>query len=221
MADRILIWGAGGHGRVVADLVRLVGHRVRGYIDRNASALSGSPWMERDCVLIEETEWLAEMSRRREARGFDALVLGIGNNAARKACFDQCAHVPMPVLVHPAASMSSSASADAGTVVLAAAVVNAGARVGRAVIVNTGSIVEHDCVIGDGAHISPGAVVCGGVRVGRGAWIGAAAVVTPNRCIGDNAVVGAGAVVIRDVPDGMTMAGNPARALHVSVEVAS
>jgi sugar O-acyltransferase (sialic acid O-acetyltransferase NeuD family) len=221
MGDRVLVWGAGGHGRVVTDLVRAAGHRVRGYIDRNVSLLGNGMVADPACIMITESEWLNEMSHRRQARGFDALALGIGSNDVRQACFQKCTHVAMPPLVQPAAWVSPSAALGSGTVVLATAVVNAGAHLGCAVIVNSGAIVEHECFVGDAAHVSPGAVLCGGVRVGNRAWIGAGAVVIPNIRIGEGATVGAGAVVVRDVPDGVTVVGNPARALRATVEAAS
>ena len=93
-------------------------------------------------------------------------------------------------------------------------VVNLGVVVGKAVILNTGCIIEHDCIVGDFAHIAPNAVLCGGVLVGEGAFIGAGAVVKPGVQIGAWTTVGCGAVVIKDVPEGETYAGNPARKLR-------
>jgi sugar O-acyltransferase (sialic acid O-acetyltransferase NeuD family) len=223
VADRVrsyLIWGAGGHGRVVADLIRCTGHQVIGFVDRDTSRTGevGEPGGAR--IVMTESTWIEAMHTGRHAYGFGALALGIGNNTRRYECLDLSNHMEMPVLIHPAASVSVSASLGSATVVLAGAVINAAARLGRGVIVNSGAIVEHDCVVGDAAHVSPGAVLCGGVQLGPRSWVGAAAVVVPNVRIGRDAIIGAGTVVLRDVPDGETVAGNPARALQAMSEAA-
>lgn len=216
-----LIWGAGGHGTVLSDLIRCAGHRVRGYIDRDAGLKEGTGDFGSGLIMIAEEDWVMEMKRRRRTGGVDALALGLGDNGLRFSCFETCAHLDMPPLVHPSAYVSRSALLGEATVVLAGAVINPAARLGRAVIVNSGAVVEHDCFLDDATHVSPGAVLCGTVSVGKRSWIGAAAVVIPNVRIGSDATIGAGAVVIDDVPDGATVVGNPARALHSMSEAVS
>jgi sugar O-acyltransferase (sialic acid O-acetyltransferase NeuD family) len=212
MPDRFLVWGSGGHGKVVADLLRVLGHPVAGFA--NAEAGGGGCEIEPGGPRVVITE--AELLSDGLPEGVDALALAIGNNSTRLARLDAVRRLNVPALVHPAAVASSTALIGDGTVVLANAVLNASARVGRGVIVNTSSVVEHDCFLGDGAHLSPGAVLAGGVRVGPLSWIGAGAVVLPGVHIGAGAIVGAGAVVTRNVPDGWTVVGNPARRLEQS-----
>jgi sugar O-acyltransferase (sialic acid O-acetyltransferase NeuD family) len=212
-AERFLVWGAGGHGRVVADVVRAAGGRVAGFTDRDP-ALVGRPAVPgAPPVLLSDEELLRELAED-GPRAWDALALGIGDNRARLDAFRQAPAGLWPALAHPSAVLSPSATVGAGTVVMPLAVLNANARTGSAVIVNTGAVVEHDCRVGDGAHLSPRCVLAGGARVGEGAWVGAGATVLPGISVGAWAVVGAGAVVVRDVPEGTVVAGVPARALR-------
>jgi sugar O-acyltransferase (sialic acid O-acetyltransferase NeuD family) len=204
MADKWLVWGKGGHGRVVADLVRSLGGEVAGFVDAHPE---GS-----NCV--SETELLGALSAGTTLPlSASRIALGIGDNAARLAAWRNVDRDASIALVHSQAWISSSARIAAGTVVLPRVVVHTDAVIGEAVILNSGCIVEHDCVIADGAHVSPGAILTGNVAVGECSWIGAGAVVLPGVRIGARCVVGAGAVVTRDVEDAMTVVGNPARPL--------
>ena len=203
MPDRFLIWGAGGHGRVVRDILLAFGDEVAGFVDRHPSP-SGAGSVP---VFPEQV-----LQATRLPLDAVALALGLGDNQVRLSALQQIGlRFPCPARIHPGATVGSGVRVGDGTVAMAGAVVNAGATLGRAVIVNTSAIVEHDCQVGDGAHISPAAVLCGGVQVGRLAWIGAGAVVLPGVTVGDCAVVGAGSVVTANVPAGATVVGNPAR----------
>jgi sugar O-acyltransferase (sialic acid O-acetyltransferase NeuD family) len=210
--ERFLIWGAGGHGKVVADLVRALGHDVVAWADREAG--TGQTAAERDpsTVVITEARLLQTLDARSELPcGATLVALGIGDNSARVRCAERAGVSLASALVHPAAAVSPSARLGRGTVVFAGAVVNADAVIGDAVVVNSGAIVEHDCVVETGVHIAPGAVLTGGVAVGRGSLIGARAVVLPGVVVAAGALVGAGAVVARDVAADSVVAGVPAR----------
>jgi sugar O-acyltransferase (sialic acid O-acetyltransferase NeuD family) len=207
---RLLIWGAGGHGKVVADVARAAGYSVVGFVDADPSRVGSVVEPDGTAVVMDETSLFESLDR--PARPFDALAIGIGNNQARlRACGRLDGRTPLPVLVHPSAVVSPSATLGDATVVMPMAVVNPATCVGIAVIVNTAAIVEHDCVVGDGAHLSPNSTLAGGVHVGSASWIGAGATVIQQVRVGQSSIVGAGAVVIRDVPDGVTVVGCPAR----------
>lgn len=210
--EGFLIFGAGGHGQVVGDLVQLLGHRLIGYVDSDAARLGCVAGTLGASIVAVESEYLARVSGG--SAGLPAFALGLGDNRSRLAVFRALGDARIPALVHPAASISRAATVERGAVVLARAVVQVAASVGPAVIINTGAIIEHDCLIGEAAHVSPGAVLAGGVEVGTRAWIGAGATVIQNIRIGADAVVGAGAVIIRDVPPGAKVVGNPGRLLQ-------
>jgi sugar O-acyltransferase (sialic acid O-acetyltransferase NeuD family) len=199
----LLVWGASGHGKVVADVAERCGYTIAAFVDDDPAKIGGRfgglPVVAPADLTRVEPE--------------AAIAMGIGHNGHRAAAFARAraAGRRLPALVHPSAVVARSARVGEATVVCAAAVVNPDAVVGVAAIVNSGAVVEHDCVVGDFAHVSPGAVLGGAAVVGDRAHVGAGAVVLPLRRAGDDAVLGAGAVVTRDVPGGATVVGIPAR----------
>lgn len=218
MPDRILIWGCGGHGKVVADLVRACGFEVAGFVDQDISRLGEvmEPGGARLIAKDEEVESCLRNGAPLPAQAA-SIAVAVGDNAARMRIVERAAALLAQPLQHPRAVVSPSARLGRGTVVLAGAIVNADARVGDGVILNSGCVVEHDCCIEDGVHVSPGAVLAGGVAVGYRTWIGAGAVVIQQVRVGADVVVGAGAVVVRDVSEGLRVVGVPARPLKMRI----
>ncbi|HEX6987969.1 MAG TPA: acetyltransferase [Bacillota bacterium] len=203
----VFILGAGGHGRVVADVAARAfpGSRVV-FVDPafQGQVLQGSR------VLPGEEELAAVLAREGQDEVL-GVVVAIGDGERRAAVARRYPDFPYLVAVDPSAVVSPSARLGPGTVVMPQAAVNAGAAVDSHVILNTGCTVDHDCRIGSFAHIGPGAHLAGGVTVGQGALIGVGAVAAPGVTIGDGAVVGAGAAVVRDVPPRSVAYGVPAR----------
>ncbi|MGH7356560.1 MAG: NeuD/PglB/VioB family sugar acetyltransferase [Candidatus Rokuibacteriota bacterium] len=205
MARRLLIVGAGGHARAVADLAAECDWEVAGFAER-----PGAP--PRPEVLGDDSD-LAALAR---GARIDAAVVGVGNSALqrRTEIFQRLgqAGLATPALVHPRATVSRSARIGDGTTVFAGAVLGAGVEIGENAVLYSGVIVEHECRIADHAYLSPGVVLSGEVVVGPGALLGSGAVVLPGVTIGRDAVVAAGAVVTSDVKPGQTVMGVPARA---------
>jgi sugar O-acyltransferase (sialic acid O-acetyltransferase NeuD family) len=212
--DGFVLWGAGGHGRVVADLVASLGFRVHLVVDRAPAAVRAIHGVDSDAKVMSEADFISAGQNTARVPQGSRVALGIGDNALRLQALRALGAADVPALVHPGATVSKSATIGRGSVVFAGAIVNADARIGEAVIINTGAVIEHDCVVADGAHISPGAVLAGAAAVGRESWVGAAAVVLPGVRIGDGAMIGAGAVVLHNVQSGATAVGNPAHILR-------
>jgi sugar O-acyltransferase (sialic acid O-acetyltransferase NeuD family) len=212
MGDRtpLVIWGAAGHAKVVADVVRTSSDfELVGLIDDTAPQRRGA--LHYGIPILGGREVLDGLL----ANG-TRLMFGFGDNAARLHIGAEMATrgFVFPTLVHPASIVSPSARIGAGSFVAAGAIVNADARVGEQVIVNCGAIVEHDNEVGDGVHLSPRACLSGWVRVGRGSWIGSGSVVRDRITIGARCVVGVGSVVVADIPDAVVAYGCPARVVR-------
>jgi sugar O-acyltransferase (sialic acid O-acetyltransferase NeuD family) len=199
----LLILGAGGHGRVVADAALEAGYREIAFLDDQT-----------DDVLGGKFQVVGKLSAAGDHLGrWKHAALGIGNNATRLRLFHHLKNLGflMPSVVHPSATASRFSEIGEGSFVAAGVVINTGAVVGSAVILNTAATIDHDCVLAEGAHVSPGAHVGGSVTVGARAWLGLGSAVKNGVAIGDDAIVGAGAVVISDVAPGTTVVGVPAR----------
>lgn len=203
---RLAIFGASGHGKVVADAAEAAGWQEVVFFDDAWPGLQeNGPWL-----VNGDTEALMD-----SLGAYDGVVVAIGNNVIRANKQVQLVNAGAAVvsIIHPDATVSPHAKVGFGSVVFAQAVVNACATVGVGVIVNTGSVVEHDCMVGDFSHIGPDAVLAGGVRLQEQCWVGAGASVRQLLEVGKAAVVGMGAVVTKDVSTGSVVAGNPARVL--------
>ncbi len=210
MSERVLVWGGGGHAKVVADVLRGAGDVIVGVIDQVANPpLLSFLGLTAAAHVVEGGVDLDQLPL-----GATAVALGIGDNRIRNDCCRALGAVCLPARSHARAAVAESARLGRGVVIMANAVVNADVHLDDAVIVNSGAIVEHECLIGAGVHLSPGVVLGGKVRIAELAWIGAGAVVLPGISVGRGAMVGAGAVVVRDVSPGETVIGVPARLME-------
>ena len=205
--NTLLIIGAGGHGKVVADSANCT-HQWEKivFLDDQFPEVKKQMGFQIIGRISDRLQLLEK---------YGSAVVAIGDNARRIKLMDELAALgyQLPAIIHPFANVSHYAEIAEGSVVIAGAVINAGVRIGRGCIINTGATVDHDCNLAAGVHISPGVNLAGEVTVGEGSWIGTGAVVIPGISIGRYAVVGAGAVVISDVADKQKVVGVPARAI--------
>jgi sugar O-acyltransferase (sialic acid O-acetyltransferase NeuD family) len=202
--DKLLILGAGGHGRAAA------------YIAANMKR-----W--RQIAFLNDVE-IPEMKDFKIIGGFNDIrhyqdeydvFVAIGDNAIRESLLTKLEkeHATIPVLIHPSAQIGENVRMGAGTIVMAGAVIICNSTLGRGVILNTSSSVDHDNYIGDFVHISPGAHIAGGVTIGANTWVCIGATVIDHVTITDHCTIGAGAVVIKSIVERGTYVGVPARKL--------
>lgn len=201
----LFVFGAGGHGKVVADMATEAGWNVRGILDDDPAAFGRRVL---DLSVLGGRDHIEKL-----VSSGDAVVIGIGNNRVRMQLqreFESLG-VSAAAIVSPQAAVSKWARIGRGAVIMAGVIVNAGAVIGEGAILNTGAVIEHDCEIGEFAHLSPNCCLGGGARIGRLAHVGIGATVLPQVCLGAATILGAGAVANRDLPPDVIAFGVPAR----------
>lgn len=195
---RLIIIGASGHGKVVADCAVKNGYEQIVFLDDDESVTKCGKY--------------AVAGRSTEADKLSGdVVVAIGNARFRKKIQAGIDEKRLVTLIHPEAVVGDDVEIGAGSVVMAGTVINSGSRVGKGVIVNTCSSIDHDCKIGDFVHVAVGAHLAGSVEVGEASWIGAGAIVSNNLYICGNCTIGAGAVVVKDIEAPGTYVGVPAK----------
>ncbi len=199
--NRIIVIGASGHGKVVADIAALNGYKDIVFLDDDESLKECAGWP----VVGKSTE-----------APDGEIFVAVGNPQTRKRLMELYKGRTQPVLIHPNAVVAEDVQTGSGTAVMAGAVINPGTRIGKGVIVNTSSSIDHDCSVGDYSHVSVGAHLCGTVKVEDGVWIGAGATVINNVNICGGCTIGAGAVVIKDINEPGTYVGVPAKMISKS-----
>jgi sugar O-acyltransferase (sialic acid O-acetyltransferase NeuD family) len=196
--NNFYLFGASGHGMVIAEIIESAGHFVKGFLDADLSIKE----------LLGYT-----VKHQLEEIGYnitDQWIISVGKNATRKKLAEKHS-LNYGTAIHPSAILSSRCTIAEGTVVMAGVTINSKAQIGKHVILNTGCSVDHECVLEDYVHLSPHAVLPGNVYVGEGTHIGTGAIVIPGIKIGKWCTIGAGSVIIKDVPDGATVVGVPGR----------
>ena len=202
MKNSVVIVGAGGHAKVVCDIILKNHHGVAGFLDDYKS--------ENDMIFGYPI--LGRISQWKDFQKEHQFIVAIGDNKTRKRIVEML-KVQWYTAVHPHASIGLNTTIGAGTAVMAGAVINADAQVGNHVIINSQSVVEHDCRIGDYSHISPNAVLAGRVCIGECVHIGAGAAVKDGINIVSDVIVGLGAAVVKELDRSGVYIGVPARKL--------
>lgn len=203
MKNKLLIIGASGHGKVVANIaLKMKKWQSIAFLDDNES-IKSSMGIE---VIGKSTDAFNYIG------GCDIFV-GIGNNAGRERIQSklEMAGASIPILIHPSTIIGKQVKLCAGTVVMAGVVINCCTRIGKGCIINTGASIDHDNVIDDYVHISPGVHTAGTVKIGKGTWLGIGSMVSNNLNITSGCKVGAGAVVVKDITVAGTYVGVPVR----------
>lgn len=209
---KIVIIGASGHSKVVADIIfsrkRDLNEEIEivAFLDDNYKGLK-----------YKEIFGIPIVGDLNRIKDFDKenywFVIGIGNNHIRQKLFEKYNKLNYYTAIHPKTAIAKEVLIGEGTVIMANVVINSYSVIGKQCILNTASIIEHDNLIGDYVHISSNAVLCGEVSINNFSWIGAASVVKQQISIGKNVMIGAGAVIIKDIEDNCTVVGNPGKVI--------
>ncbi|MEB3220464.1 MAG: acetyltransferase [Candidatus Sericytochromatia bacterium] len=199
MPRRVAVYGAGGHAKVVWDILTAAGDAVVGFVS--------------DAPAAQPLLGLPVVAAREALPPHDGVVVAIGDNAARRRVFEalRAAGVPLLTAIHPRAVVAGRVTLGEGVMVAAGAVINLDTEVGANAIVNTGATLDHDNRLGAHAHVAPGCHLAGGVTVEEGAFLGVGTVAIPGIRVGAWARTGAGAVLVRDVAADSLVVGVPAR----------
>ncbi len=198
----LIIIGAGGHGRVIADIAQKLGtyDKIAFLDDGDVKEIMGLPVVGK----------VADMQKY--AASADMFV-AIGNSKVRGDFIERLLTMGanVPTLIHPSAIIGACVEIGAGTAIMAGTVINPCSQLGKGVILNTCSSIDHDCIIGDYCHIAVGVHVAGTVCLGDKVWLGAGATIKNNVNVCSDCVIGAGAVVVKDITESGTYIGVPAK----------
>lgn len=199
----VLIVGASGHGKVVADILQQQGIPLIGFLDDDPSRLN---------THVMQLPVLGKINDFKHFKP-SGLVMGIGDNQTRSRITSElvAAEGLWLTAIHPRAIIAPSTIIGEGSVIMAGAIINPDVIIGRHVIVNTGASIDHDCHIGDFAHLAPGSHLAGGVKIGQKTIVGIGSSIIQSITIGESVVIGAGAAVTRSIPEGVIAKGVPAR----------
>ena len=202
MNKKIVIIGASGHGKVIADIARLNGYEEILFLDDDTS--------KRSCGRYPIVGTSKDIRQYKDDHDF---IIAIGNNRIREKISDMLEreNIKQTALIHPSAVIDETAMIKEGTVIMANAVVNAEVQIGRSCIINTASSIDHECILEDYVHVSPGVHDAGTVTIGKSTWIGIGATVINNLSICANCMIGAGSTVIKDIKEEGTYVGSPIR----------
>lgn len=203
MKDKLLIIGANGHGKVVADIaLKMNRWKSIAFLDDNES-LKTSMGIEVIGKSPDVHKYIEDCD----------IFIGIGNNAVREKIQEMLEdhRASISTLIHPSAVIGEQVDIGAGTAVMAGAVINCNTKIGKGCIINTGATVDHDSSIEDYVHVSPGVHLAGSVNIGYGSWLGVGSVVSNNIKITSGCKIGAGAVVVKDITIQGTYVGVPVR----------
>lgn len=201
---KIVIIGASGHGKVVADIAKLNNYEEIIYLDDDISKKNCG-----DHVIVGKINDIEKFDIN-----YDFFV-AIGDNLVRKKISRLLSDkgYRQPTLIHPSAIIDNTAIILEGSVIMAGVIINADVVIKHGVIINTAASIDHECVINDFVHISPGVHIAGNVKIEQNSWIGIGSQIIQNVNIGKNVIVGAGATVIENIENNIIVTGTPAKML--------
>lgn len=206
--DRVIIVGAGGHAKVIIDILQQnKTYQIVGLIDKEeTSGFWGIPILGKD----------VNLSDLKEQENVSLAFVALGNNILRERVSQRVLEAGYKLInvISSSAMISSKIKMGTGIAVMHGAIINADTEIGNGCIVNSNSSIDHECRIGEYTHIAPGVAISGGTKIGKGCFLGTGCRVIDKVKIGDDVVVGAGGVVINDIQSRCTVVGVPAQILR-------
>mgnify|MGYP004476406881 CR=1 FL=1 len=204
MQKRVIVFGAGGHAKVIADIIKKSNDELVGFLD-DSTDIQGR-------TIYDDKKVLGYINKENISKCLNCcFIIGIGNNKVRKIISEKYPELEWYTAVHPNAVIADDVKIGQGTVVMAGTIINTGTVIGKHCIINTSSSIDHDNLLEDYVHVSPGAHLAGTVKIGECTWICAGATIINNISIDKNNIIGAGATVIRNIEEGNnTFVGTPA-----------
>jgi len=199
MSKKVILIGAGGHAKVIADIILKSGDSILGFLDDDSTAK------------LWNINNLGKINSCLKYVNHNYFIIAIGNNEIRSQIAMNYPKLQWYTAIHPSSQIAKGVSIGEGTTIMASTVINSDAKIGKHVILNTGAIVEHDNIIGDYVHLSPRVVLGGTVRIENNTHIGIGVVVKNNINVCSNVVVGSGAVVVKNIKISGTYVGVPAK----------
>ena len=203
MHKKVIIIGAGGHAKVIADIIEKSGDQIVGFLDKK---------IEKNTIIVKGYKVIGDLNSRFPlsiANKDYEFITAIGDNKKRKE-ISTSSNLKFYTAIHPSAQIGLDVKIEEGTAIMANVCINSSARIGKHCIINTGAIIEHDNIIENFVHISPNATLGGTVKIGENTHIGIGSVVKNNITICKNCTVGAGAVVVKNIEKEGTYIGVPA-----------
>lgn len=207
MHKKVIIIGAGGHAKVIADIIEKSEDIVYGFLDDN---------IEKGKNIIKDYKVLGKISECNYIQSNDKhmyFIIAIGNNYTRKCIYNKY-NLNYYTAIHPNSIIGMKTTIGEGTVIMSNTCISPDTIIGKNCIINTGAIIEHDNEIADYVHVSPNATLCGTIKVGNFTHIGAGAIIRNNIKITEDCVIGAGAVVVKDILEKGTYIGVPAKKIN-------
>jgi UDP-perosamine 4-acetyltransferase len=203
MKEAIVVLGAGGHAKVVIEILRAAG--------RHVSYCVGGAGGPLECMGVPVLQGDDHLLRLRNA-GYSLVFPAIGSNTVRERAAAHAIEVGYELVnaISPYAILSPSLVLGRGIAIMSGVVINADCKIDDLAIINTGATVDHDCHIGFCAHVAPQCALAGNVKIGQRTFLGIGTKVIPDKIIGNSSIVGAGGVVISDIPSSTTALGHPA-----------
>jgi sugar O-acyltransferase (sialic acid O-acetyltransferase NeuD family) len=201
MKTKIALIGAGGHAKVVIEIIEEMGEGIEMINDKNPALSTLNEYKVTTDMPLQDS----------------SVIICVGSNKIRKRIVAGLTNI-FATAIHPKANLSKRCNIDAGSVIMAGVTINSNTVIGKHCIINTNASVDHDCVIGDFVHIAPGSAIAGGVTIGEGTQVGVGSSIIPGISIGKWVTIGAGTVVLDDIPDYAVVVGVPGNIIKFNQE---